>query len=270
MSLTVTNLTAAYDGLRVLHGVSLDVQQGEILAVVGSNGAGKTTILRCVSGLLHPTGGTIMLGDTDVTRLGAEKISAHGLAHVPENRLVFPSLTVEDNLQLGGWNRRKDGRYRERRDTVLELFPRLGERINLLAGAMSGGEQQMLAVGRALMADPAVVVLDEPSLGLAPKVVGEIMAALATLRAERNIAVLLVEQNLRAAFSVADRAVVMERGTVLTEGTPAELDNDPRVQAAYLGGTASTTSQGTVDRLVHAVEVYDKRVVSPPPEGTGS
>ncbi|MGO0576196.1 ABC transporter ATP-binding protein [Ornithinimicrobium panacihumi] len=262
MSLTVTDLTAAYDRLRVLHGVSLRVDPGEIVAVVGSNGAGKTTLLRCVSGLLPPTGGKVLLGDQDITRLGAEKISGMGLAHVPENRLVFPSLTVEDNLQLGGWNRKKDGRYKERRDQALELFPRLAERINLQAGAMSGGEQQMLAIARALMADPSVIVLDEPSLGLAPRVVGEIISVLGTLRDERSLAVLLIEQNLRAAFSVADRAVVMERGGILTEGTPAELTDDPRVQAAYLGGSASTMAEDSVDRVAHAVDAYDEKRTS--------
>ena len=258
MSLSVSGLTAAYEGLRVLHGISLEVHRGEIVAVVGSNGAGKTTLLRCVSGLLTPTGGQVRLGDRDITRLGAERVSALGLAHVPENRLVFPSLSVEDNLQLGGWNRKRDRRYPERRDMVLDLFPRLGERISLQAGSMSGGEQQMLAIARALMAEPSVVVLDEPSLGLAPKVVGEIIGALATLRDERDLAVLLVEQNLRAAFSVADRAVVMDRGTVVTTGTPAELTDDPRVQAAYLGGTASTMDEQSVSRLAHAVEVYEQ------------
>ncbi len=267
MSLTVTDLTAGYEGLAVLHGISLSVAPGEIVAVVGSNGAGKTTLLRAVSGLLTPTGGGVRLDGADITRLGAERISALGLAHVPENRLVFPSLTVEDNLALGGWTRRSDGRYAERRRAVLELFPRLADRIALQAGALSGGEQQMLAMARALMADPRVVVLDEPSLGLAPKVVGEIVATLARLRDDRDLAVLLVEQNIRAAFSVADRAVVMERGRVLTEGTPTELEHDPRVQAAYLGGTASTMSEDSVSRMVHAVEVYDRTVDHPHEEG---
>ena len=268
MSLRVTDLSAAYEGLRVLDGVSVEVSPGEIVAVVGSNGAGKTTLLRAVSGLLTPVGGSVHLDGTDTTRMGAEQISALGLSHVPENRLVFPSLTVEDNLALGGWNRKGDGHHARRRRAVLELFPRLGDRINLQAGAMSGGEQQMLAIARALMADPKVVVLDEPSLGLAPKVVGEIVAALATLRDERGLAVLLVEQNIRAAFSVADRAVVMERGRIIAEGTPADLADDPRVQAAYLGGTGSTMAQGSVERVVAAVEGYQHRTVSPPPDPT--
>ncbi|SOC56898.1 ABC transporter ATP-binding protein [Ornithinimicrobium cerasi] len=263
MSLVVRDLTASYEGLAVLHGVSLQVDPGEIVAMVGANGAGKTTVLRAVSGLLQPTGGSVHLDDREITRLGAERISALGLAHVPENRLVFPSLSVEDNLQLGGWNRKRDKRYAERRAAALELFPRLADRIALQAGALSGGEQQMLAMARGLMADPSVIVLDEPSLGLAPKVVGEIVAALAHLRDDRNLAVLLVEQNIRAAFSVADRAVVMERGRVLVEGTVEQLRDDPRVQAAYLGGSATTMPEDNVRRVATAVARYDHEVHDP-------
>ncbi|HRW17686.1 MAG TPA: ABC transporter ATP-binding protein [Dermatophilaceae bacterium] len=243
MGLTVTGMDAAYDRLQVLRGVSLSVAPGELLAVVGSNGAGKTTILRSVSGLLRPTAGTVRLGDIDITTAGAERIAALGLAHVPENRLVFPTLSVEDNLVLGGYVRRKDGGYAERREGALALFPRLRDRIGLPAGALSGGEQQMLAMARALMSDPSVIILDEPSLGLAPKVVGEIIAALAHLRDDRGLAVLLVEQNVRAAFKVADRVLVMDRGSVVAEGTPADLASDERVRAAYLGG-GSTSSSG--------------------------
>jgi len=165
---------------------------------------------------------------------------------VPENRLVFPSLTVDDNLSLGGWTRRKDGHRAERRRQVLELFPRLADRICLPAGALSGGEQQMLAMARALMAGPSVMVLDEPSLGLAPRVVGEIITTLGRLRDDQNLAVLLVEQNVRAAFRVADRVLVMDRGRVVAEGTPDQLADDERVRAAYLGG--GSTSSGSVDR----------------------
>ena len=242
IGLRVEGIDAAYDRLQVLWDVSLHVAPGELLALVGSNGAGKTTVLRSVSGLLKPVRGHVKLGDTDITSTSAEKIAELGLAHVPENRLVFPSLSVEDNLVLGGYVRRKDGRYAVRRDEALHLFPRLRDRINLLAGALSGGEQQMLAMARALMSDPSVIILDEPSLGLAPKVVAEIMTALAHLRDEKGLAVLLVEQNVRAAFKIADRVLVMDRGRVVAEGTPADLASDERVRAAYLGGSSTSSS----------------------------
>ncbi len=240
--LTVTGMHAAYDRLAVLHGIDLHVTPGEILALVGANGAGKTSVLRAVSGLLRPTQGTVKLGDRDVTSFGAEKIAAIGLAHVPENRLVFPTLSVDDNLVLGGYVRRKDDGFARRREEALTLFPRLKDRINLAAGALSGGEQQMLAMARALMSEPSVIILDEPSLGLAPKVVGEIMAALGILRDTKGLAVLLVEQNVRAAFKVADRVMVMDRGKVVAEGTPADLASDERVRAAYLGGSSTSSS----------------------------
>ena len=239
--LTVTGLHAAYDRLQVLHGIDLAVAPGEVLALVGANGAGKTSVLRSVSGLLKPAKGTVKLGGTDITSYGAEKIASLGLAHVPENRLVFPTLTVEDNLVLGGYVRRKEGGFAERRAEALALFPRLNDRILLAAGALSGGEQQMLAIARALMSDPSVIILDEPSLGLAPKVVGEIMTALGILR-DKGLAVLLVEQNVRAAFKVADRVMVMDRGRVVAEGTPADLASDERVRAAYLGGSSTSSS----------------------------
>ncbi len=248
--LTVTGLHAAYDRLQVLWDVSVQVAPGELLALVGANGAGKTTLLRSVSGLLRPKAGTVRIGEVDVTSYGAERIAGIGLAHVPENRLVFPTLSVDDNLLLGGYTRRKDGFHSLRRKQALELFPRLADRLAMPAGALSGGEQQMLALARALMSEPSVIVLDEPSLGLAPKVVGEIMAALSTLRA-KGLAVLLVEQNVRAAFKVADRVQVMDRGRVVAEGTPAELASDERVRAAYLGGSA--TSSSSVDVPVDRV-----------------
>ncbi|MFP5334380.1 MAG: ABC transporter ATP-binding protein [Actinomycetes bacterium] len=242
--LEIRGLQAGYDRLAVLHGVDVTVEPGHLVAVIGANGAGKSTLLRAVSGLLRPRAGSVLLDGDDVTGLGAEQIARRGLAHVPENRLVFPSLTVADNLALGGWTRMRDGQAGRRREEALALFPRLRERLELPAGALSGGEQQMLAMARALMAGPSVVVLDEPSLGLAPRVVGEIVAALAHLRDERRLAVLLVEQNVRAAFSVADHVVVMDRGRVVVEGAPAELADDDRVRTAYLGG--GSTSSGSV------------------------
>ncbi len=222
MSLRIQDVCAGYGRLQVLHGVSVDVEPGSIAAVVGANGAGKTSLLRAVSGLLPATAGTVRLGDRDVTRLGAESIAAAGLAHVPENRLVFPSLTVADNLTLGAWTRRRDkAALAQRRAQVVEYFPRLAQRLGQPAGTLSGGEQQMLAVARGLMARPSVLILDEPSLGLAPRVIREIFAALGRLRAEGGLAILLVEQNIRAAFKLADRAYVMDRGRALMEGEPA-------------------------------------------------
>jgi branched-chain amino acid transport system ATP-binding protein len=235
--LTITGLHAAYERLEVLHGLDLEVGRGELVAVIGANGAGKTTLLRCVSGLLRPTRGRVQLGDVVISGLAAERVAAAGLAHVPENRLVFPTLSADDNLRLGAWTRRR-GRgegFATRRTRVLELFPRIGDRLGQAAGTLSGGEQQMLAIGRGIMAEPEVLVLDEPSVGLAPMVVTEIMQALARLRDE-GLTILLVEQNARAAFKVADRVYLMDRGRVLLHGTPEELLGDQRVQHAYLGG----------------------------------
>ncbi|MGO3878680.1 MAG: ABC transporter ATP-binding protein, partial [Agrococcus casei] len=201
---------------------------------VGSNGAGKTTLLRAVNGIVTPTAGGVEIDGHDVTGKPTEKMAKFGMTHVPENRLCFPSLTVKDNLDLGGWSRR--GKLDL--DPVLELFPRLKPRLQQVCGTLSGGEQQMVAIGRGLMAEPKVILLDEPSVGLAPKVVSEIMTVMTRL-AERGLAVLLVEQNVRASFKIADRAVVMQRGRVVLEGKPSELVERPEVRAAYLGGAAA-------------------------------
>jgi branched-chain amino acid transport system ATP-binding protein len=247
--LAIEGLRAAYGRLEVLHGVDLRADAGELVAVIGANGAGKTTLLRTVSGLLRATGGQVRLGADDVTGMPAERLAAKGLAHVPENRLVFPTLSVDDNLALGAYTRRRHGRagIAADRARVLELFPRIAGRLSQPAGTLSGGEQQMLAVARGLMAHPSLLVLDEPSLGLAPRIVAEIFTALARLRDEDGLTLLLVEQNARAAFKVADRAYVMDRGRVLIEGVPAQLLDNPRVQSAYLGGgyTAEPTIQNS-------------------------
>jgi branched-chain amino acid transport system ATP-binding protein len=241
--LDVSGLGAGYDKLQVLHEVDLNVPDGQLLAVIGANGAGKSTLLRALSGLLRPTTGRVTLAGRDLTGLTAEAIAAAGLAHVPENRLVFPSLTVSDNLALGGWTRRRAGKgTAARRAHVLELFPRLAARLDQPAGTLSGGEQQMVAIGRGLMAEPKVLVLDEPSLGLAPRLVAEIFAALAQLKSEHQLAIVLVEQNARAAFRVADEVLVMDRGRVVTTGSPAALADDDRVRSAYLGGGYSTAT----------------------------
>lgn len=236
--LHIADLHAGYGRLRVLHGIDLEVAQSELVAVIGANGAGKSTLLRTVSGLLRVTGGEVVLDGSTISNLSAEKVAAAGLAHVPENRLVFPTLTVDDNLRLGAWTRRRSPRkgLTASKQRVLELFPRIRDRLEQAAGTLSGGEQQMLAIGRGIMANPKVLVLDEPSVGLAPMVVTEIMRALALLRDEEGMTILLVEQNARAAFKVADRVYLMDRGKVLLHGTPTELLDDERVQHAYLGG----------------------------------
>jgi len=232
MTLLVSGLHAGYGQLEVLHDVSIEVARGEILAVVGSNGAGKTTLLRAISGLIKPTSGSITLEDRAIAGKPPEKMAGFGLTLVPENRLCFPSLSVRDNLMLGAWTKKGRGDV----DAVLELFPRLKNRMSQAAGTLSGGEQQMVAIGRGLMADPTAIMLDEPSIGLAPKVVSEIMEVLARLCSEKQLAVLLVEQNVRASFKIAHRATVLHRGSVALSGTPAELIELPEVRAAYLGG----------------------------------
>jgi len=235
MTLIVSGLDAGYGKLAVLHEVTFEVARGEIVAVVGSNGAGKTTLLRAISGLIRPTAGSVTLEGRTITSKPAEKMAGYGLTHVPENRLCFPTLSVRDNLMLGAWTKKGSGDV----DSVLELFPRLRTRMGQAAGTLSGGEQQMVAIGRGLMADPTAIMLDEPSIGLAPKVVAEIMEVLSRLCVEKQLAVLLVEQNVRASFKIAHRAVVMHRGRVALTGTPAELVELPEVHNAYLGGAAA-------------------------------
>jgi branched-chain amino acid transport system ATP-binding protein len=237
MSLTVRSLQAGYGRLSVLHDVDLDAAEGQLVAVIGANGAGKTTLLRALSGLIPVSGGRVTLAGTDVTGYGPERLARAGLAHVPENRLVFPSLSVEDNLVLGAYTRRRRpaAERAQVRDRALALFPRLGPRLQQAAGTLSGGEQQMLAIARGLMAQPRVLVLDEPSVGLAPRLVGEIFAALGRLR-DDGLTLVAVEQNARAAFAVADHVYVMDRGRVVLEGDAATLATDPRVTAAFLGG----------------------------------
>ena len=237
MSLEVRGLRAGYGRLAVLHGIDLDAAAGQLVAVIGANGAGKTTLLRALSGLIPATAGTVTLAGTDVTGYGPERLARAGLAHVPENRLVFPSLSVEDNLVLGAYTRRRRpvAERREARDRALALFPRLQPRLQQAAGTLSGGEQQMLAIARGLMAQPRVLVLDEPSVGLAPRLVGEIFAALGRLR-DDGLTLVAVEQNARAAFAVADAVHVMDRGRVVLSGDAATLASDPRVTSAFLGG----------------------------------
>ncbi len=237
--LIVKDLYAGYGLSEVLVGASLTVKAGSVVALIGANGAGKTTTMRAISGLITPTRGEVLLDGKPVQGLGAARVARLGVAHSPEGRKVFAPLSAEDNLLLGAfpWLPRFFG-FRKKAapdlERVYDLFPKLAERRLQLAGTLSGGEQQMLAIGRALMARPKVMLLDEPSMGLAPVIVQEVFRTIERLKAE-GMTMLLVEQFARAALEVADHAYVMERGRIAVEGTPAELSRDERVLAAYLG-----------------------------------
>ena len=236
--LKVDNLVAGYGKVQVLHGISLAVEPGQLVTLIGSNGAGKTTTLRVLSGMIKPVSGSITLGGAQIAGLPAYAITRRGLAHSPEGRRVFSTLSVSDNLVLGAFPRltgaRPRGDVAADRDRMFEIFPRLKERRTQLAGTLSGGEQQMLAMARALMLQPEVLLLDEPSMGLAPKLVEEVFATISRLKADR-ITMLLVEQFAAAALEVADYAYVMENGRLSASGPAALLKNDPAVKAAYLG-----------------------------------
>jgi branched-chain amino acid transport system ATP-binding protein len=230
--LSIDDLEVRYGAIQALRGVSLEVHGGEIVTLIGSNGAGKSTLLRAVSGLVRPSRGRIALEGVDVTERRPDAIVGMGCSHVPEGRRVFSSLTVLENLQMGAYPRR--GVETEGLGRVFGLFPRLRERLRQPAGTLSGGEQQMLAIGRALMAEPLLVLLDEPSLGLAPRLVAQIFEIVRAVN-EQGTTVVLVEQNARQALRVAHRAYVLESGTVALEGRADELARDPRVRRAYLG-----------------------------------
>ncbi|MFG1370974.1 ABC transporter ATP-binding protein [Xanthobacter oligotrophicus] len=236
--LEVTDLVAGYGKVKVLHGLSLTVEEGQLVTLIGSNGAGKTTTLRAVSGMIVPESGSVRLAGEDLTGLPAFKITKKGLAHSPEGRRVFPTQSVLDNLLLGAFPRltgaRPRGDVEADLDRMFALFPRLAERRTQLAGTLSGGEQQMLAMARALMLNPRVLLLDEPSMGLAPRLVAEVFSTIARLK-EDKITMLLVEQFAAAALEVADFGYVMENGRLAAHGPAAMLKNDPAVRAAYLG-----------------------------------
>jgi branched-chain amino acid transport system ATP-binding protein len=233
--LRALNLQAGYGALRVLKGISLHVSPGEVVTIIGANGAGKTTLLKTIAGVLRPRAGKVFFDKREIGGVAAEKIVARGCCLVPEGRHVFPTLTVRENLLLGAYCRR--GGRAELAGLLEEacaLFPILKERHRQLAGTLSGGQQQMLAIGRALMSRPRLLMLDEPSLGVAPLVVRDIYATLSALR-RGGMTVLLVEQNARAALAVADRGYVLETGQIVLEGSSAELSANPEVQRAYLG-----------------------------------
>ena len=233
--LAIDNLCAAYDGSEVLHHIDLRVDQGDFVAVIGANTAGKSTLLRAISGLVPRTSGQIVFAGENLLSLPAHQIPYRGISHVPEGRHVFPAMSVEENLWLGGYYRRHDMADLQRSlESVFTQFPRLGERRRQLAGTLSGGEQQMVAIGRALMGKPRLLLLDEPSHGLAPKIVQELHDALVAIH-RSGVTTLLVEQNTQLALSVAQRALVLQNGEVVLSGPASELLNDARIREAYLG-----------------------------------
>ena len=237
--LTINNLFAGYGKVEVLHGISIEVPKGKVVTLIGSNGAGKTTTMRAISGMIAPTAGDITLGGKRIDGRESYHIAKLGLAHSPEGRRVFATMSVNDNLILGAFPRltgsRPKGDVKADLERALELFPRLKERREQLAGTLSGGEQQMLAMARAMMLNPDVVLLDEPSMGLAPILVEEVFRIIARLRRE-GVTMLLVEQFAAAALNVADYGYVLENGRIAVHGPAEKLKNDPAVKAAYLGG----------------------------------
>ena len=237
--LTINELVAGYGKVQVLHGISIEVPKGMVVTLIGSNGAGKTTTMRAVSGMIKPTAGQIKLNGERIDGLESYHIAKRGLAHSPEGRRVFATMSVTDNLTLGAFPRltgsRPKGDVKADLERALELFPRLKERREQLAGTLSGGEQQMLAMARAVMLNPDIVLLDEPSMGLAPILVEEVFRIIARLKAE-GMTMLLVEQFAAAALNVADYGYVLENGKIAVHGPAEKLKNDPAVKAAYLGG----------------------------------
>jgi branched-chain amino acid transport system ATP-binding protein len=232
--LEVKDLEVNYGVIKAIKGVSFEVNEGEVISLIGANGAGKTTILHAVSGLLNKTAGTVMFEGKDITKTPAHKIVYMGMSHVPEGRRVFAQLTVLENLKLGAYSRKDKNELNETLEKVYKSFPRLEERKNQLAGTLSGGEQQMLAMGRALMSHPDIILMDEPSMGLSPIFVNEIFSIIEDVNKD-GVTVLLVEQNARKALTIADRAYVLETGSIVKEGNANDLLNDESIRKAYLG-----------------------------------
>jgi branched-chain amino acid transport system ATP-binding protein len=232
--LSVKNLEVHYGMIKAIKDVSFEVNEGEVIALIGANGAGKTTILHTISGLLQPSKGTVTFEGQDITRIPAHKIVSLGMAHVPEGRRVFSDLSVLENLKLGAYTRKDKNEIEETLQMVYRRFPRLEERKNQTAGTLSGGEQQMLAMGRALMSHPRIILMDEPSMGLSPIFVEEVFSIIRDISAE-GTTVLLVEQNAKKALNIADRAYVLETGNITLSGEAKALLNDESVKKAYLG-----------------------------------
>ena len=232
--LKVDNIQVYYGMINAIKGVSFEVKKGEVVALIGANGAGKTTILHTITGLITPKSGHIYLNDKELNKIPAHKIVYMGMAHVPEGRRVFQQLTVLDNLKLGAFSLNSKKTVEENIEYVYKHFPRLEERKNQIAGTLSGGEQQMLAMGRALMSNPDIILMDEPSMGLSPLLVNEIFKIIEEI-SKQGTTVLIVEQNAKKVLSIADRAYVLETGNIVMEGKASDLLMDPRIKAAYLG-----------------------------------
>ena len=233
--LKVTDLTVHYGAIQALRGISFDVNQGEIITLIGSNGAGKTTTLHSVSNIIKKTSGKVEFENQDITNVSPDAIVKTGLIQVPEGRRVFANMSVKENLEMGAYTRKDKAGIKADMEMVYGLFPRLKERVNQLSGTLSGGEQQMLAMGRALMSKPKLLLLDEPSMGLAPILVDEIFSIIQEIN-KTGTTILLVEQNAFKALSIADRAYILETGTVIKSGKASDLINDEAVKSAYLGG----------------------------------
>jgi branched-chain amino acid transport system ATP-binding protein len=234
MLLEVNNLNVYYGAIHALQGISFNVEEGEIVTLIGANGAGKSTTLRTISGLLHPRNGNVRFKGEDITMKPAEQIVRLGISQVPEGRKIFAPLTVKENLEMGAYTRTDPAEIKQSMERVFASFPRLKERINQLGGTMSGGEQQMLATGRGLMSRPSLLLLDEPSMGLSPILVEEIFNIIKKINAE-GTSILLVEQNALMALSIANRAYVLETGRIVLAGEAKEVAENPQVKAAYLG-----------------------------------
>jgi branched-chain amino acid transport system ATP-binding protein len=232
--LRLNNVSAHYGDLQALRDVSITIRAGEIISIIGSNGAGKTTMINAISGVLRCSSGAIQFMGGDIKNLPTHEIVAKGIIQVPEGRLLFPFMTVMENLKLGAFNQRSRRQSKERMERIYDLYPLLKERRDQLAGTLSGGEQQMLAIARGLMADPQLIMLDEPSLGLAPIVVKSVFQTIKQIRSS-GITVLFVEQNVFQSLSINDRAYVIENGSIVMEGTGSDLLNNPRIKNAYLG-----------------------------------
>ncbi|MDY3920398.1 MAG: ABC transporter ATP-binding protein [Candidatus Limivivens sp.] len=232
--LKLENVDVSYGAIHAIHGASLEVRDGEIVSLIGANGAGKTTILHTITGLKKADSGSITYNNADLLKTEPSKIVTLGMAHVPEGRHVFPQMTVEENLEMGAYSKKEKEKAQAIMKDVYEKFPRLKERRKQLAGTLSGGEQQMLAVGRALMSNPSIILMDEPSMGLSPLLVKEIFSIIKEVH-RQGITVLLVEQNAKMALSIADRAYVLETGHITLTGTGQELLNNENVKKAYLG-----------------------------------